>query len=230
MRLRFSSIAVIIVLVLCLLGAAAAAAQTDVIETATNITQGLLARLAQAPQSDVGRGLLILGGIILLFAGWLVYEFVIALAGFLVGATVALSLVPDANTLLTIVLILVGGLIGAAIGGLLYYVAVFLIGGYTGMAVTNAIVVAITQATPSEIVLIIGFIVGGIILLLFSFELLIVVSSIVGAQMIAQGLGLGIEWVLILALVGIVLQAAATRARGYTFRRAPRRRTWVETV
>jgi len=64
-------------------------------------------------------------------------------------------------------------------------------------------------------------------MLMFSFELLIVVSSMIGGQMIARGLGLGVEWVVIFALAGILLQATAIRARGYTIRRVPERRTWV---
>jgi hypothetical protein len=218
---------VLLVLFLCLLCVFTAYAQTDVAETTTNIAQGILARIAQIPESEVARGLLVLGGILLLLAGWLVYEFIIVLSGFFVGAAVALSLVPDANTLTVILLIIVGGLIGAVLSGLFYFVAVFLIGGYVGLVLTNTLVVALTNTLASDLVLIIGFVLGGVILLMFSFELLIVISSVVGAQMIARGLGLGVEWVFILALVGIVLQAVATRTQGYTMRRAPERRTWV---
>lgn len=211
---------VLLVLFLCLLCVFTAYAQTDVVAATSNLAQGILARIAQIPESDVARGLLILGGILPLLAGWLVYEFIIVLSGFFVGSIVALSLVPDANTVMVILLIAVGGLIGAILSGLFYFVGVFLIGGYVGLVLTNTL--------ASDLILIIGFVLGGVILLLFSFELLIVVSSVVGAQMIARGLGLGVEWVVIFALAGIMLQAIATRAQGHTIRRAPTHRIWVQ--
>src|SRR5215204_3853166 len=88
-------------------------------ETATataNTLEGFINRLIQTPKSDVARVLLILGGVVLLVAGWRIYDFITLIAGFLIGALVALSLLNTDNTLITLAAILVGGLIGAALG------------------------------------------------------------------------------------------------------------------
>lgn len=182
------------------------------------------AQFTQAPTSDVARILMIVGGIVLLVAGWYIYEWVILVAGFLIGGATALAFVPDANTVLAVLAFVVGGLVGAALGALLYYIAVFLIGGYVGILLANGLAVALGLAPVSTLAVIIAFLVGGFILVALSQELLIFFSAVVGAQMIALALNLGFEWQVMLTLVGVVLQLVALRARGESIRRRPLRR------
>ena len=200
-------------------------AATNAAQDITSTAQSIWLQLTQPPQSDLARLVLIVGGIVLLLAGWLVYEWIILIAGFLIGAATALALVSNPSTVMAILVFLVGGVIGAALGALLYYLAVFLIGAYVGIAITQAVAVALSLTPVSVWAVLIGGIVGGLILLLLSMELLMVLSAIVGAQMIAVGLGLSVGWVLLLALVGVIIQWTATRARGYAIRRVPVRRT-----
>ena len=202
---------------------AASAAQT-VTSTAVNIWD----QLVQPPQSDLARLVLIIGGVVLLIAGWLVYEWIIVIAGFLIGGMTALALVNSPDTLVALLVFLVGGVIGAAIGSLLYYVAVFLIGGYVGIVLVEGLALALNLTPVSPLAVIAGFIVGGVLLTFLSLELLIIFSAIVGAQMVTVALNLGIGWMLLIALVGIVIQLMAVRTRGGEFRRRPLRRTiWV---
>lgn len=194
----------------------------------TGTAANLWDQIVQTPQSDIARVVLLIGGIILLVAGWLVYEWIILIAGFFIGGAVALGLVDNPDALVAFVAFLIGGVIGAALGALLYYIAVFLIGGYVGIAITQAIAAALSLTPVSLIAVIVGFVVGGIVLVFLSMELLIIFSAIVGAQLIALALDLGVEWVLLIALVGIVIQFVAARARGVNFRRPPARRAlWV---
>ncbi len=200
-------------------------AATNAAQTIGGTAQALWDQLSQTPQSDLARVLLIIGGVILLIAGWFVYEWIILIAGFLIGATVALSLFPQSDALLSLLVFLVGGLIGTALAGLVYYVAVFLIGGYIGIVITQGLAVALNLTPVSLAAILVGFVIGGVILILLSLELLIVFSAIVGAQMIALALNLSVAWMILLALVGIVLQLAAIRTRGVNIRRRPVRRT-----
>lgn len=193
-------------------------------EAFTNTARTIWEQLSQTPQSDLVRVLLIVGGVVLLIGGWLVYEWIILIAGFLIGAVTALTLVSQPDTLVALLIFLIGGVIGAALGALLYYVAVFLIGGYVGIVITQQLAIALNLLPVTLLAVLIGFIVGGILLMLLSLELLIVFSAIVGAQMIALALNLGVEWMILLALVGIVVQLVAIRARGVTIRRRPVRR------
>jgi len=203
---------------------AAAGAAASVTNTAVNLWDQLL----RVPQSDLARVILIVGGVVLLVAGWLVYEWIILIAGFLIGAMTALALVSTPNAGIALLAFLIGGLIGAALGALLYYVAVFLIGGYVGIAVTEGLAAALGLLPVTAVAVLVGFIVGGVVLLLLSLELLIIFSAIVGAQMLALALNLGVGWMLVLALIGIVVQIMAVRTRGVEFRRRPLHRTiWV---
>jgi len=138
-----------------------AGAATDAAQSISGTAQGLWAQLAQVPQSDLARVLLILGGVVLLLAGWVVYEWIILIAGFLIGATTALSLFPQANTLVALLVFLIGGVIGIAIGGLLYYVAVFLIGAYLGIVIAEGVAVALNIPPLSSIGVLVAGIVGG---------------------------------------------------------------------
>lgn len=200
-------------------------------EAFTNTALTIWEQLSQTPQSDAVRVLLIIGGVVLLIGGWLVYEWIILIAGFMIGAVTALTLLNQPDTLVALLIFLIGGVIGAALGALLYYVAVFLIGGYVGIVVTQQLAVAFHLLPVTLIAVLLGFIIGGMILVLLSLELLIVFSAIVGAQMIALALNLGVEWMILLALVGIVLQLVAIRSRGVTIRRRPvRRMLWRRGV
>ncbi len=193
-------------------------------QTVSGAAGQIWAQLTQAPQSDLARILMIVGGIVLLVAGWYVYEWIILIAGFLIGGVAALALLNEPNALLGVVIFLIGGVIGAALGALLWYVAVFLTGGYVGIVVTQGLAAALNALPVSLVAIVVGFLIGGVILILLSVELLIVFSAIVGAQMIALALDLGFAWMVLLALAGMVVQLVAVRARGEDIRRRPLRR------
>jgi hypothetical protein len=206
----------------------------EVAEDAVQITQNaaeatvqtvdsLLQRLLQTPQSQIVKVLLVVGGVILLFVGWRIYHIVILLAGFLVGAAFAAALVGEASTLMTLAAILIGGLIGAVLSYFLYYVAVFVIGAYIGILITGGLANVLGLAPVSPLVLLFGAVIGGAVLLALSIELLVILSALVGAQMITLALGLGVEWTLILAVIGVIIQLLTARYFRYDWRRRPSR-------
>lgn len=192
-------------------------------ESTVGVLEGFFERLTRVPDSAVMRVLMVIGGVILLIAGWRIYDFIILVAGFLIGAAVASSLVVSDNTLLMVAVPLIGGLIGAALSFIVYRVAVFVIGAYVGVVITNALAAALALAPVSPLVLLVGGLVGGLIFIGLSFELLVLLSALVGAQLLATGLGLELIWVVIFALVGIVVQLILTRTTRYEFRRRPQR-------
>lgn len=201
-------------------------AATSAVTAASDTFDDLLTRITAAPQSDVARVLLIVGGVLLLVLGWRIYNFIIIVAGFLIGASVASSLVANESALIVIVALIVGGLIGAALSAVFYLVAVFLIGAYLGIALTNAAAAALGLAPVSALILIVAAVVGGLVLIGLSFELLVVIAAVVGAQMLTLGLGLDGLWVLIFAAVGIVVQLILMRTSRISFRRAYRPRSF----
>jgi hypothetical protein len=196
------------------------------VETAEGAASSLddfLDRLITTPKSDIARVLLVVGGVILLVAGWRVYDLIIVIAGFVIGASVAVSLVTSENTLIVVGALLLGGLIGAFLSVFVYHIAVFLIGAYVGIVLTNALAAALDVTPISALILFIGGIIGGIVLLGLSFEFLVVLSSLVGAQMLSLGLNLDVMWTLIFAIIGVVVQLGLMRTLNYSFRRRSRR-------
>jgi hypothetical protein len=192
-------------------------------ESTAAVGESLLERLIQVPQSELARVLLIAGGLLLLLAGWRIYEYIVLIAGFLIGASVAAALVVTDSALISLVVILIGGLIGAVLSVVVYYIAVFLIGAYVGIALTSGLGTALALTPVSSVALLLGGVVGGVILLGLSFQFLIVLSALVGAQMLTLGLGLQAGWTLILAIVGIIVQFMLVRSLHYEFPRTVRR-------
>jgi hypothetical protein len=191
-------------------------------DTAEEI-EDFLERLTTAPRSDVATVLLILGGLTLLVAGWRIYDFIIIVAGALIGAIAAASLLTTSSELILIGALLLGGLLGAALAIFLYYIAVFLVGAYVGIVLTAAGASTLGLTPVSALALLIGAIIGGIVLLALSFEFLILASSLVGAQMLALGLDLGAAWVAVFAIIGVIVQLALVRTFNYDFRRRRRK-------
>jgi len=191
-------------------------------ESTASTLEAFLQRLTTTPKSELARILLVVGGVILLLVGWRVYDFIVVIAGFLIGASIAVSLLATDNTFMVIAALLIGGLIGAALSAFLYYLAVFVIGAYIGVVLTNAIGVALSLTPVTAPALLIGGIIGGIVLIGLSFEFLVLLSALVGAQMLSLGLGLDVTWTAIFAVVGVIVQIGLMRSFRYDFRRRRR--------
>ncbi len=191
-------------------------------QATTDIMVNFFNRLTQTPESTVMRVIMIVVALVLLVAGWRVYEFVIVIAGAMVGAAIASSLVISTDAVTNLLVLLVGGVIGAILSFFLYYVAVFLIGIHFGILLTNGLATTLALQPVSPLVLIIGGVIGGLILLGLSFQFLIVLSSLVGAQLLVVALGLPTLWMLVIALIGILVQFGLTRTYNYDFRRSRR--------
>lgn len=195
-------------------------------EETSNAFDAFVTRLTTAPQSSVAQILLLVGGVVLLLIGWRVYDLIVVLAGFVVGGAVALALVEPSGTFLELVVWLMGGLVGAALGALLTMLAIFLIGMYLGVSFTQGLALAFGLAPAGGVpplALLVGGIVGGILLVGLSFEFLVILSAVVGAQMVGVALNLSPLGVLALVIVGTLIQIGALRSSGYKVRR---RRGW----
>jgi len=191
-------------------------------QATTDIMVNFFNRLTQTPESTVMRVLMVVVALVLLVAGWRVYEFVIVIAGAMVGAAIASSLIVSSDAAVNLVVLLIGGVIGAVLSFFLYYVAVFLIGMHFGILLTNGLATTLALQPVSPLVLLIGGVIGGVILLGLSFQFLIILSSLVGAQLLVTALGLPAVWMIVIALIGILIQFGLTRTYHYDFRRSRR--------
>lgn len=193
-----------------------------VAETTLSFLQDIANRLTQSPDNSVMRILFVIGGAILLLLGWRVYDEILIITGALVGAAIGVGLVGEASVVVQIAALLIGGLIGTLLAIFLYSLAVFFVGAYVGLIFTYGAMQTL-GITASDLILLFGALLGGILLVALSVQFIILLSAIIGAQMIVLGLGLTAEWVLILTLVGIAIQLLVLRSLKIDLRNRPRR-------
>jgi hypothetical protein len=112
------------------------------------------------------------------------------------------------------------GIIASMLAVFAYYVAVVIFGGYVGVLLTGLVLPMLgITAEPSTnlLFLIVGAVLGGALALALSFELVVVLTSYLGAVMLAAGLRLtaqpnGLVWVAALFILGVVVQIAVARS------------------
>jgi hypothetical protein len=124
---------------------------------------------------------LVVGGLLSCFAGYRIFRVVLGIYGFILGALLASSFMGTDQTLWMIVAAIVGGLIGAAILILAYFVGVALIGAGVGALAANMIWAAFGRE-PGVIPVILLAIVGALGALALQRYVIIVSTAFGGAQ------------------------------------------------
>jgi hypothetical protein len=136
----------------------------------------------QAPAAIV----LVLGGLLACFAGYRVFRIVLGIYGFILGALVASSAMGADQTWHMVAAAIVGGLLGALILILAYFVGVALIGGALGALVANLAWAAFGRE-PGLIVVIIFAVLGALGALALQRYVIIVATAYGGAQTAVVG-------------------------------------------
>ena len=156
-------------------------------------------------------------GVIILFFGRRLFWLCVAAVGFAAGVELAPQLIHEPSPLLALSLALLLGLIGALLAIFLQKIAIaiagFLAGGKLGVAIAAAFFVQ--HAEYYWLTFLVGGVVGALLLLLLFDWALIVLSSVVGANLIQTAVvlpatGNAILFV-VLVLIGVVVQAGALR-------------------
>lgn len=161
-------------------------------------------------------------GLVLLVAGWSAYRLALSLAGFAVGASFGASLMAQYGTVPSLIVTVALGLLGGVLAYYVYLLAVAAVGGFVGLYVTGRVVMALSLGVtggPLLAVYAVGVLVGAGLALALAVELTVILTSAVGAVMLAGGTGLingrfGALWTLVLFLVGVAVQVGVARARG----------------
>jgi len=161
----------------------------------------------------------IVAGVLLLILGRQLFWLFVAVLGFVVGMDWAVRLFPDAGGLLQLLVAVAVGIVGAALASLFYQLAIavagFLAGGQLGVELFTVLWPSPDQAV--WLVFLLGGVIGAVVLLLVFDWALILLSSVLGASMVAQGLAgrseqSGILFI-VLAIVGVIVQAGMMRRR-----------------
>jgi len=171
--------------------------------------------------------LMLVLGIVLLLFGRRAFWIFVAVAGFAAGFAFATQYMAGQPELVILLIAVVAGVIGAVLGLMLEWLAIliagFLAGGY--LATSLAVSLGLTLAAGNWVIYIIGGIIGLILVAAFFDWAIIILSVLLGANIIVTSLSIpasALYWVIFLGLivVGIVVQA------GYWHRRYPVQRTW----
>ncbi len=110
---------------------------------------------------------LLIGGLLACFAGYRLFRVVLGIYGFVLGALFASSLVSPASPLSIAITALVGGLIGALILTIGYFVGVALVGAGLGALVAHAIWGQQGWGDPRTLALLGFAVVGAVVALIF---------------------------------------------------------------
>jgi hypothetical protein len=124
--------------------------------------------------------LLVLGGLLSCFAGYRCFRVVLGLFGFVVGAFFTGSVMGAEQTAWMVGVAIVGGLIGALIMVVAYFVAVALIGAGFGAAASNLIWAGL-GSEPQLVMVIVLSILGAVVALWLQRYVIIVATAFGGA-------------------------------------------------
>lgn len=163
-----------------------------------------------------------LAGLLILFFGRQLFWLFVAIIGFAFTFELVPRFLPDQPEWFVLLLAVLAGLVGAVLAIFLQYVAAgiagFLAGAY--VALTLLQLAGDPDPTVEWIAAIIGGAVGAILVLLLYDWALIVLSAVTGASILVQLFEVepGLRFVLlaVLALAGIIVQAAMLRRGGPT--------------
>lgn len=161
-------------------------------------------------------------GLVLLVAGWSAYRIALSLAGFTVGVSFGASLMAPYGEVSSLIVAVAVGLLGGVLAYYVYLLAVAAVGGFVGLYVTGRIVTALSiglTGGPLLAIYGVGVLVGAGLSLALAVELTVILTSAVGAVMLAGGTGLintrfGALWTLVLFALGVAVQIGIARARG----------------
>ena len=126
---------------------------------------------------------LVFSGLLTCFAGYRVFRVVLGIYGFILGALIASSFMGTDQTLWMIVAAVIGGLVGAAILILAYFVGVALIGAGVGALVANLVWASLGRE-PGALVVIILAMAGALGALVLQ-RYVIIMSTAVGGALAA---------------------------------------------
>ena len=166
-------------------------------------------------------------GIVLLLFGRRAFWIFVAVAGFIAGLTLATQYLSGQSELVILLIAIVAGVIGAVLAIMLEWLAILIAGFLAGGFLATTLAVSLGMATTSGnwVVYIIGGIIGLILVAALFDWAIIILSVLLGADLIMSGLKIPSStyyWVIfvVLIIVGIVVQA------GFWHRRYPVKRTW----
>jgi hypothetical protein len=143
---------------------------------------------------------LLLGGTVACFFGYRLFRIVLGIYGGVLGALIATSIVGPAETLPLVIAAVIGGLIGALVLNLAYFVGVALVGAALGAFVLHVIWPYIASADP-HVLLVVVFAAAGAAVAIWMQRLVIIIGTAFGGA-----------WTLLIGALALIGDRAARAA------------------
>ena len=143
--------------------------------------------------------ILLAGGLVSCFAGYRLFRVVLSIYGFILGALLATSIAGAASTGTLLIWALVGGLAGAAILNLAYFLGVVLVGASIG-ALLATVLFGRGGGDPHTLVVVLFAIAGA------------VAASMLQRYVIVAGTAFGGAWTALVGAMALVGDKAAAKA------------------
>lgn len=131
--------------------------------------------------------LLVLGGALSCCAGYRLFRVVLGIYGFILGAMLASSVMGTTNTIGMVAAAIVGGLIGAVILVLAYFIGIAIVGAGLGALVAHVSWPMVASGEPSAILVILMAVVGAIGAMFLQRYVIVVTTAFAGAWTILVG-------------------------------------------
>ena len=131
--------------------------------------------------------LLVLGGSFTCFAGYRLFRVVFGIYGFFLGAMLASSIVGISNTAGMVLAALAGGVIGALILVLAYFVGIALVGAGLGVLLARVVWGQVATGDPAAVAIVLASIAGAIGAMILQRYVIVVSTAFAGAWTIIVG-------------------------------------------
>jgi len=130
---------------------------------------------------------LLVSGALTCFAGYRLFRVVLAIYGFILGAMLASSIVGVSNTFGMVVAGLAGGVVGALILVLAYFIGIALVGAGLGVLITHVIWSQIGNEDPAALAIALASTAGAIAAMILQRYVIVVSTAFAGAWTILVG-------------------------------------------
>jgi len=141
------------------------------------------------PTTGIVAAVSILAGILICFWGYRIFKVMLGIAGFIAGAwlffMIGIHFTGHAG-ILTVILTIFGGLIGASLSVAFYFIGVFLIGALGGWHI-GLLIAGATGAVFLLVIPIVLAVIGGILAIFFQRLIVTISTAFIGAWGVVAG-------------------------------------------
>jgi hypothetical protein len=130
---------------------------------------------------------LLVSGALTCFAGYRLFRVVLAIYGFILGGMLASSIVGVSNTLGMVVAALAGGMVGALILVLAYFIGIALVGAGLGVLIAHVIWSQVASEDPAAMAIALASMAGALGAMILQRYVIVVSTAFAGAWTILVG-------------------------------------------